>query len=620
MRYRQPTILLFLLLLLNEKGEGQSSAGKDSLIYNKASTAFSLAFRNSDSALLLGLEALKEAELAKNDKAIANAYNSVGWAYMHKGNLDTSIHFLEKAWTLFSTLKSDYDITRVSINLAEVYTKQFKISEAIRVLLLADSLSQKIKSIPLQTDVKRQLAIIYRESGDLPKAAGYFKEALAGFAKQQDYNRYVNTGVSLSILYRNMKLADSSLSILTECRKIANERAGSPYQKAMIDEHTAETYLLFGKYEEALSNYQHAYQIFSDLNNLADKAYEGYCVGKTLLKLNRYKEAELYLVQSYAICDTLNMANYQGDIANELSLLYQKTGNWQKAYQYLLKYDAIKDSLGTVAQVEQTNELKEKFETEKKEQEIVLLKTKNQLAEADNKKSRLMQYLFFVLFITALIIGWLLFNRSKIKRKLQEELLRNQIAGDLHDDIGSALSSIDISSRIALVKKEDAATVETQLQKIRQQAHQTMESISDIVWSINPENDSFENSLVRMKAFAAELCEPLEINLQFEVAAGIEQLPLSPANRKNLFLIYKEAINNAAKYSLCKTLSIVFEKTSKSNIRITIADDGIGFSEAGVKPGNGLKNMRTRAAALGAVISIRSSRETGTSIKLEMSV
>jgi len=612
---RQP-LFLGILVLLFKTAMPQAATDKDNRLYKKASEAFALAFSNSDSAMLLANEALQESVAAKNSKGEANACNSVGWAYMHKGKLDSAIFFLQRSRQLFSFLKSDFDVTRVNINLAEVYTKQFKITDAIRYLMEADSLSTMIKSVPLQTDVKRQLAIVYRESGDKQKAATYFKEALNGFDKQGDYKRYINTGVSLSILFRNMNLNDSSLSILSQCRIIANERSGTPYQKAMIEEHTAETYLAMNNYDKALNGYTSAYRIFAGLNNRADMAYEGFCIGKTLSRMKRTKEAENYLLESYAICDTLKMANYQGDIANELSLLYQQSGNWQKAYQYIKLYDAIKDSLGTAAQVELTNELKEKFETEKKEQEIVLLTTKNQLAETDNKRNRLLQSLFIILFITSAVIGWLLYNRSRISRKLQEQMLRNQLAGDLHDDIGSALSSIDISSRIALLKKNDSGAVEIQLQKIRQQAHQTLESMSDIVWSINPDNDSFENTLARIREFASELCEPLDISLSFDMPATLAAAAISRDRRKNLFLICKEAINNAAKYSNCKTLSVKFEKVDTVNVAATIQDDGNGFNEASVKMGNGLRNMKSRAAYMKASLAIDSAEGKGTAVKL----
>lgn len=611
------SLVLLLFCIASAAGQMSSEASdNDSLIFKKADEAFSLAFKNSDSAMILAREALEQAAEIKSDRAGANAYNALGWAYMHKGYLDTSILFLQKARQIFSTLKNESDIIRVDIHLAEVYTKQSKISEAIRYLLQADSLSVKSNNIPFQTNVRRQLAIVYREAGDYKKSADYFIQALTGFEKQEDYFRYASTGVSLSILYRNMKLMDSSLSILKRCLAMAKKRPDNHYQVAMVEEHLAESY--FGKenFAEALNHFHIAYNIFQQLNNKADLAYEAFCVGRTLVRLKRFSEAEKYLLQSYAINDTLKMHNYQLDASHELASLYQQTGAWQKAFQYLQKATELKDSLDLAAQVEQTNELKEKFETEKKESEIALLKTKNQLAETDNRRTRLLQYIFILLFAASLVIGWLLLARFRMKRKLQEQVLRNQIAGDLHDDIGSVLSSIDISSRIALDKKDNPEIMTNQLIKIRQYARRTMESMSDIVWSINPLHDNLESVIMRMREFAAEMCEPQQIQLQMDVPSEIETIKLDSDKRKNLFLVFKEAVNNAAKYSQCSSLTISFSKGSNHSLLMKIKDDGKGFDEQTVKKGNGLRNMRARADNLKAELGIISEPDKGTYVQL----
>jgi two-component system, NarL family, sensor histidine kinase UhpB len=588
----------------------------DSTAIKMTTRAFALAFKNTDSALLLSNEALKLSKETKNLQGEANAYNSIGWCYMHKGNLDSAVIFLQRAWQLFSENKNEYDVVRVDINLAEVYTKQNQIVNAIQYLLQGDSLSAKINSVPLQTDIKRQLAIVYRESGDHKKSAEYFNQALAGFSKQGDFFRYVNTGVSLSILYRQMNLANSSLSLLFRCLQIAKEQKGPPYQVAMTEENIAETYFTQKKYTKALQYYTSAYSTFEKINNQADLAYEAFCIGKTFAKLNQYANAEKFLLQSYRINDSLKLVNYQKEASDELALLYKDAGQWQKAYQYLQKAAEFKDSLNTTAQIEKTNELKEKFETKKKEQEIKLLKTEKQLTEIDNRQTRLLQYIFLLLFTASVVIGWLLFNRFKIKRRLQEQLLRNQIASDLHDDIGSALSSIDIGSRIALVKKEDMVAVEEQLVKIRRQAQKTMDSMSDIVWSINSYYDNFESILSRMREFAAEISEPQQINLQFDVAKEMEALSIDTDKRKNIFLIFKEAVNNAVKYSGCNLLVIQFEKNNAAGFIMRVKDNGNGFDEAVVKNGNGLRNMKMRAAHIGGQLHVQSQRGEGATVEL----
>jgi signal transduction histidine kinase len=611
------TVVLLLCVLFTQVQ--QNFTPDDSLLFKKADSAFSLAFKQADTALGIAKSILALNNSIKNREVMANAWNAAGWAYMHKGFLDSSAVALQKAWQLFSEAESYDNIVRVSINLAEVYTKQNQISVALQYLLGADSLCIKTGNKPFHTNVKRQMAIVYRESGDYQKSAEYFRQALEGFAEQKDYFRYANTGISLSILYRNRNMPDSSLYILRQCEALIKQKSNMPYQVAMVNEHLGDTYFGLKQYRKALDNYSTAYSIFEAQNNKADLAFESLNLGKTYIQLNRATDAEQYLLRGYHLSDTLKMINYQMDAALQLAELYKKTADWEKAYSYLQKAAAFKDSLNVAEQVTQANALKEKFETVKKENEIALLKTQNQLAELNNRKTRLLQYIFIILFAASLIIGWLLLNRFRIKRRLHDQLLRNQIARDLHDDIGSALSSIDISSGVALVKKDDADKVTEQLHKIQLYARKTMDSMSDIVWSINPQNDSFENILSRMREFAAELCEPLNIELVFKAEGDTGRVIMETGRRKNLFLIFKEAVNNAVKYSACKKITVSLAKKNDW-LELVVADDGKGFDENAAKKGNGLLNMRARAADLGGKMEIISSAEKGTALMLRCPV
>lgn len=588
----------------------------DSLVNKKATDAFALASKNSDLALQLSTEALEEATKLKSNRVIANAYNSIGWAYMHKGNLDASIVNLKKAHGIFLKLGSNHEVICVDINLAEVYTKKNQIADAIKYLLQGDSLSNKIKNIPLQTDIKRQLGIIYRESGDYKRASKYFKQAMTGFEKQQDTLRYVNTVISLSILYRNMKLPDSSLVLLKRSLSLIEKKADNTYQLAMVEENIGESYFQLKKFDSALDYYSKAYQKFKELDNNSDMAYEAFSIGKTLFELKNYPLAEIYLLKSYKLSDSLKLYGFQFDASTQLAELYKKTGKWEKAVEYLEQVSVLKDSIGMQEQIGKTNELKEKFESDKQEQEILLLKTKNELAEADNQRIKTLQYVFILLFAISILLGWLLLNRFKIKRKLEQQVLRNRIAEDLHDDIGSTLSSIDISSRIALVKKDDAGIVNDQLSKIRQQARKTMESMSDIVWSINPSNDTIESMTVRMREFASEICEPQEIELEFHPLSDTKTIVLNAEKRKNIFLIYKEAINNTLKYSGCTKLKVAFNMLDKNTIQMIINDNGKGFNLDTIRKGNGIANMKSRAGQIGADLNVSPKLGEGTVVEL----
>jgi signal transduction histidine kinase len=146
-----------------------------------------------------------------------------------------------------------------------------------------------------------------------------------------------------------------------------------------------------------------------------------------------------------------------------------------------------------------------------------------------------------------------------------------------------------------------------------------MEKMGDIVWTINPQNDSLEQLFYRMKEFAAEILDPLNINYSFEEQGDLSSLQIDIRKRKDLYLLFKEAVNNAAKYSQCANLRIRLQRAGDS-LELEIADDGRGFTEEGIRTGNGLNNMRERAASMLARLRIDSAIGQGTRIGLVLPI
>ncbi|MBC7775918.1 MAG: hypothetical protein H7246_10830 [Phycisphaerae bacterium] len=226
--------------------------------------------------------------------------------------------------------------------------------------------------------------------------------------------------------------------------------------------------------------------------------------------------------------------------------------------------------------------------------------------------------------ITAILFFGLvrLFFQYRLRQRLEKEAIRLRIARDLHDEIGSTLSSISILSASALhgVQKDlDNA----RFGNIGNKARAALDSISDIVWSVNPENDSMEKALARMSAYASEMLENVGAELHFEVGSGVESLSLPMEKRKDFYLIFKEAIHNCAKYARAKEVWVAVKKEDNTLV-FSIKDDGVGFEMGNTEPGarnlggNGLRNMRSRAAALGGGLDLISAPGLGTEIRLKL--
>ena len=222
---------------------------------------------------------------------------------------------------------------------------------------------------------------------------------------------------------------------------------------------------------------------------------------------------------------------------------------------------------------------------------------------------------FRVLLALAVITLLYIFYRYEFKKRLEMERLRLKISRDLHDDIGSVLSSINISSEVALRQATQDQPMQQILSRIKDSSARSLESMNDIVWAINPANDGLDKIVARMKEFAGDICEPKNINYRFVLSPDINQVRLDLNKRKDLYLVYKEALNNAVKYSACTHIEITLEKR-QHNLLLRVADDGKGFDQLSSKAGNGLKNIRARATAIDAILTIRSPQGKGTILEM----
>lgn len=222
-----------------------------------------------------------------------------------------------------------------------------------------------------------------------------------------------------------------------------------------------------------------------------------------------------------------------------------------------------------------------------------------------------------LLFLIILLFFYSLF-RYRYKQLLKIEKLRNNISLDLHDDIGSTLSSISILSNIVLHQERNSKT-KGMLHEIKENSISMMERMDDIVWSINPKNDLLENLFLRIKTFAAKLFEAKGINYKIEIDENIKHLPVMMEYRQHIYLIMKEAINNLVKYSDC-TESQIFISHHYSILTVVIKDNGKGFDIQKNNYGNGLHNMKKRAKQMNAEIGIESKINEGTAITLKVKI
>ncbi len=594
---------------------------EDTVLIHRQQSAFRLTNANPDSAMKIAEKDLQQSLASGKKLESAYCYKTKGWAFFRLGNTDSCLVNLTLSTDIFRGLNETVEIMYNYLNLANVLSTASRFTESAVFLLKADSMAKTANDFKLQAGIKKQMGVLYREQGQYQKAIAYFKESMQQSLEIKDTIHAWDAGSGLSTTYIRLKQYDSNLVLLRFCESLLKPLKGISYNKGILNEKFGDAYYETRSYAKALDYYKIAYNIFAGDNNIADKAYEAINVGKTYGVIKNYKESEKFLLEAYRLSDSLHMLHYAFDAAGQLADLYKASKDWQKGYQWLDIRGNLNDSLNLKEQNEKTAELQTKFETEKKDKEISLLKKDQQLTQITMQKQETFKYGAIIVLVLLVLIALLIVNRyraiHKVRQQVEIEKLRNNIARDLHDDMGSTLSSINIISKVVLENPGEKENMREHFKKIKENSGHMLESMSDIVWAINPANDSFEKVLFKMKEFAADILEPQNIQYEFIQEGDLNSIRLSLQSRKDLYMIFKEAINNAAKYSRCTKIVITINHNGQE-LMLQVKDNGAGFNNDTINPGNGLNNMKQRAAEMNGSAVITSEQGIGTTVQVSV--
>lgn len=222
---------------------------------------------------------------------------------------------------------------------------------------------------------------------------------------------------------------------------------------------------------------------------------------------------------------------------------------------------------------------------------------------------------WFILISIFLIGGIVSFLISmKVKHLLAMEKLKVRLAADLHDNVGAGLTEISILSELSAKEIGSVSPgVVRKLDTVSDIARQLVDSMSDIVWFVNPKRDSLHDLIIRLKDSYSDLLSELGVSFKTNNIENIRDIKLPMDVRQNLYLIFKEGINNSIKHSKCRKLNL--ESRIRGNIlELVLQDDGIGIEPGNGSHGNGLRNMKERARSLGGELKIESELNRGTKI------
>jgi two-component system, NarL family, sensor histidine kinase UhpB len=539
-------------------------------------------------------------------------YLSLGNAYSLLSKTDSSLLYMDTALPYLRQLNSAQYLGNFFGNRADTYVQ---ISDFKKALLDCDTATMYIE----QSGKTLHLAFIYNIRADIywhlkqyQLNFDYVEKALAihlqtgnmrmvgqAYADKGDWHAITKNYNSAVVYYKKaISIADS----------INDESNLSRYHSLLSD-----TYLEMNKKTEAVASALKSLKYAQQEENPVQEALVHTLLCRIYTRQNNVGAAVGHgRLGHYTAMQEIDLPLQQSSAA-ALAEAFKKAGSLDSAYLYLQKSKDLNDSLITKNFNKETANLQIGFAVSQKEKQIALLTKDNIIQEQEIKRQQGIKIGAIVVAMLSILGIWLAVNRYRLRQKMKELELRNQIAADLHDEVGSSLSSIHMLSQMANTNlaKDNQKNI---LNRVSTNAKETMDRMSDIVWMIKPGETEAGSLKQRMERFAFEICGSKNIILQIDVAA-IEDIKLTMEQRKNIYLIFKEAVNNAVKYSGTEKIAATASIQNKQ-LAVVIKDFGKGFEQTTTKRGNGLENMQHRAKEISGLLLVESVQGSGTQIKL----
>ncbi len=566
------------------------------------------------------LEALRRLSVnyPNENDILANYHITGGLFFKNKGELEIALDHMLKALDYLVTPAAELTKAGQYLNIGNLYLNQGNLRNAAAYHLNALRAFEKLGNKRGQSFCLQSLGNDFLKLKRYEESRQYYEQSLALKTELNDMRGVVSTWIGLG----NVSSGSESFVEAVEhySRALAKARELNLTRESML------TLFDLAMAQKGLDDVASARSNLTKALDLARQHGDSLLCSKIEVELTSLrKESSTHGVEEL-LQRKLALALRQGDRAARADAYLQlsewnfENKKYEKAFEMLKLFHRVNDSVRGEEVILQLKRFEELYNDDKKEQQIALLKKEQELQEAVIARQKANQRIILIVVGSVLVIAVILINQYRIinrsKRLIEIEKVRNSIARDLHDDVGSALSSIHIMSQVAMTKSDDSIF---HLQRISENASRMMERMSDIVWSINPGHDSLEQLLVRMKEFAAEMLESKNIRYTFVERDDLSDIKLDLDTRKNLFLIYKESINNAAKYSEGTEVTITLGRNGGA-LSLSVRDNGKGFVTGDIRNGNGLSNMKERARVMKGRLVHTTAPGKGTEVLAELPV
>ena len=630
----------FLIVIFSAYSWGQSATDSfDIRIHQASADSTKVIMLNSEArrvensdpqkAIAYGKEALSVSYEINYPQGIFQSLNSIGRGFKLLGVFDSALFYFksELRYQKQTDPANTRSVSTALMNIGTVFRNQGIYDSATIYYHEALKIAEANNDIEIRANCLNNIGNVLRDQQNIDDAITYYLQALDLRTKQKNQAGSVTTLINLGTCFDNKEEYETAMKYYTAALNICSEIDDkSDLAKCYND--MGESLINQGKLSQAEPFLSKALKLQNDLDDQNGMASTTYSLALLKKDIKSIDEAIKLSIQSLSLAQAIGNEQLELDNYDLLDSLYSQKGNFKDAYDNQGKAAAMRDSLFSLQKSKVIDELQTKYETEKKEQQIALLNQENKAKDLQ-KNIFLIGSIALVLILLALIFiffqqGHLSRQKVKIQGQRIEKLLRDQeinaynsmmvaqeserkrIAIDLHDRLGSMLSTIRAYFSVIT---HDAETNEQPNLQLHTKTTSMLDSTLDELRKISNNLSTGIITTLGLRPAIEELCETISNGSGIDCKALFYNLEerIDTQTEIGIYRIIQELLSNILKHAQAKHVTVQLNKID-SSLQITIEDDGVGFNyqEKIKSPGMGLKNISVRVEQLRGTFHIDS--------------
>ena len=589
-----------------------------------------------ESAKKYANEIIKLSITSNYKKGLIWGYNLMGSILTSEGNFNDALKYQFNVLKILNSKKDSLAAAKVNNNIGESYRLLGKYTDALTHYLKSLYALEKLNKPKLIAMSLGNIAIIYRQQKEYDKALEYNTKSL--FIrneigdKEGSANNYDNMGI---IYYQQKRYKEAVLNCLKALE--IREETKDTSSLASSYNNISNIYSESGDQKRGLEYQLKALAVREHISDKRGIAMSYNNLGNIYNLTHDYKKSMSYQLKSLELSKQIGSKELLRNCYESMMTLNKNLKNYEQAFYYQELFGLVKDSMLNIETSKQITEMQTKYDSDRKEEENLLLSKDNIVKEAIIKQKTTQQNLLIFSIIAIIILSLLLYNRYKLKQKdlFQKERIKQQelrakaiieaeekertrIAQELHDGIGQQLSAVKLN----MSSLQSNLQLKNEGQKLMLQ--NALEIIDDSVKEVRiVSHNMMPNALLKsglataVREFLNRISHTDKLKIELNINGLNERL--ENTTESILFRVLQEIVNNIIKHSKATTVNIQIIR-HEQELTVMIEDNGVGFNTHNISPGIGLQNIKSRIEFLNGSLNFDSHPGKGTTVSIEIPV